>query len=303
MRPALAGIDAVSAELSDGAAGRRASTPSFHATLPAAAAGYALPFEWSERWGLKRFGFHGLSVQYSVEQARACSAGRRAKLIVCHLGSGCSITAVADGKSLDTTMGFSPLDGVMMATRVGLGRSGALACTCKRAAASASTSCGTRSPIARASSASPACRAICARSSPPPTQASPRARLAYERFIWTLRRAVGAMAGVLGGVDALVFTGGIGENSARVRGDVAAALAFAGLRLRADASGTGDRRDLRGRLRVVGAARPGARGSRDPRRSFAPDERAPVAFVRTSMSLGRAGAYARRMKECRRWRT
>ena len=118
MRPALAGIDAVSAECPT-----LLQVAAFDTVvsrdLPAAAAGYALPFEWSERWGLKRFGFHGLSVQYSVEQARRLLGRMPAKLIVCHLGSGCSITAVADGKSLDTTMGFSPLDGVMMATRAG----------------------------------------------------------------------------------------------------------------------------------------------------------------------------------------
>ena len=80
---------------------------------------------------------------------------------------------------------------------------------------------------------------------------SPRARLAYDRFVWTLRRAVGAMAGVLDGVDVLVFTGGIGENSARVRGDVAAALAFAGVRLDPDAPGRGDRVISAGDSRVT----------------------------------------------------
>jgi len=118
MRPALAGIDAVRAEF-PGATQVAAFDTSFHATLPEAAAGYALPVEWSERWGLRRFGFHGLSVQYSLEQAKRLLGRTPAKLIVCHLGSGCSITAVAGGRSIDTTMGFTPLDGVMMATRSG----------------------------------------------------------------------------------------------------------------------------------------------------------------------------------------
>src|SRR6185369_17414345 len=103
MRPALAGIDAVSAEFPT-VTQVAAFDTAFHSSLPAAAAGYALPFEWSERWGLKRFGFHGLSVQYSLEQAQQLLGRTPARMIVCHLGSGCSVTAVADGKSVDTTM-------------------------------------------------------------------------------------------------------------------------------------------------------------------------------------------------------
>ena len=85
----------------------------FHATIPAEASTYAVPRRWRERWGIRRYGFHGLSVQWAAEQVPV------PRLVVCHLGGGCSVTAVRDGRSVDTTMGFSPLEGVPMATRSG----------------------------------------------------------------------------------------------------------------------------------------------------------------------------------------
>jgi acetate kinase len=232
MRPALAGIDAVTAEFPT-IRQVAAFDTAFHATMPEAAAGYALPYEWSERWGLKRFGFHGLSVQYSVERARALLDRTPARLVVCHLGSGCSITAVADGRSVDTTMGFTPLEGVMMATRSGSVDPGVLLylqTQCGVAVAELADALANRSGLLGVSGVSGDLRRVLSAAEAD----SPRARLAYDRFIWSLRRAVGAMAAVLDGVDALLFTGGIGENSARVRSDVSAALAFAGLRLQPD---------------------------------------------------------------------
>src|SRR5205085_6835187 len=85
----------------------------FHATLSTETATYALPRRWRDEWGIRRYGFHGLSVQWAAEQVRV------ARLVVCHLGGGCSVTAVRDGRSVETTMGFSPLEGVPMATRSG----------------------------------------------------------------------------------------------------------------------------------------------------------------------------------------
>jgi acetate kinase len=219
MRPALAGIDAVSAEL-PAVTQVAAFDTAFHRTMPAAAAWYALPHEWSERWGLRRFGFHGLSVQWSVDQAPKMLGKMPARLIVCHLGSGCSITAVAGGKSIDTTMGFTPLDGVMMGTRSGSVDPGLLMYLQARCGVSLQElrdTLANRSGLLGVSGVSNDLRKVMAAE-------TPRARLAYEMFVWTLRRAVGAMAGVLGGADALVFTGGIGENSEPVRRDVTAAL-------------------------------------------------------------------------------
>jgi len=248
MRPALAGIDAVSAEWPS-VRQIAAFDTSFHASLPAAAAGYALPYEWSEEWGLRRFGFHGLSVQYSVAQSERLLGRMPARLIVCHLGSGCSITAVAAGRSVDTTMGFTPLDGVMMATRSGSVDPGLLLHLQARCGVSLDElrdALANRSGLLGVSGVSSDLRKVLAAAD----GGHARARLAYERFVWTLRRAVGAMAGVLDGVDAIVFTGGVGENSARVRADVAAALGFAGLRLGADSGGTGDRLISSGESRI-----------------------------------------------------
>jgi acetate kinase len=166
-------------------------------------------------------------VQYAVSEARRIRGREPAKLIVCHLGSGCSITAVAGGKSIDTTMGFTPLDGVMMATRSGSVDPGLLLhlqARCGVAVEELRDALANRSGLLGVSGVSGDLRDVIDAAD----AGSPRARLAYDCFIWSLRRAVGAMAGVLGGVDAMVFTGGIGENSARVRGDVAAALGFAG---------------------------------------------------------------------------
>jgi acetate kinase len=246
MRPALAGIDAVSAELPS-VMQVAAFDTAFHARMPEAAAGYGLPFEWSERWGLRRFGFHGLSVAYAVGRARALLGGTPPRMIVCHLGSGCSITAVADGTSIDTTMGFTPLDGVMMATRAGSVDPGLLLHLLAHKGVGVEElreTLETRSGLLGVSGVSGDLREVLAAAD----GGAARARLAADRFVWTLRRAVGSMASVLGGADALVFTGGIGENSERIRADVAAALRFAGLRLDDLANGAG------GGDRVVSAA-------------------------------------------------
>ena len=236
MMPALAGIDAATVRF-PGVTQIAAFDTSFHANLPDAAAQYAIPFEWSERWGLRRFGFHGLSCDHALDRTKAFLGCTPAKMIVCHLGSGCSITASADGRSVDTTMGFTPLDGVTMSTRSGSVDPGLLLHLvehCGVGIEDLREALETRSGLLGLSGLSGDLRAVLASD-------SPRARLAYEQFTWTLRRAVGAMAGVLGGVDALVFTGGIGENEPRVRADVSSALAFAGLRLTNDVPSTADR--------------------------------------------------------------
>jgi acetate kinase len=233
MPPALAGIDAVSHEF-PAATQVAAFDTSFHAGMPEAAAGYGLPYEWSERWGLRRFGFHGLSIGYSLLRTRALLGLTPRRMIVCHLGSGCSVTALAQGQSVDTTMGFSPLEGVMMATRCGSVDAGLLLHLQSHQGIGVPELLDvleSRSGLLGVSGVSPDLRRVLEAAA----AGAPRARLAYDRFVLSLRRAVGSMAGVLGGVDALVFTGGIGENSARVRADVAGSLEFTGLRLSHDA--------------------------------------------------------------------
>lgn len=222
MPPALAGIDAVAAAFPD-VPQIAAFDTAFHATLPAAAAGYALPHEWTSAWGLRRFGFHGLSVAHAVGRAAALAGRMPPRLIVCHLGGGCSITAVADGRSIDTTMGLTPLEGVVMATRSGSVDPGLLLHLILRrgvAPADLQTALDERSGLLGVSGVSGDLRQVLAAAD----AGDARAGLAYGEFVWSLRRAIGAMAGVLGGADAVVFTGGIGENSARARADVAAAL-------------------------------------------------------------------------------
>jgi acetate kinase len=238
MHASLAGIDAVSAAFPT-VPQVAAFDTAFHATLPEAAAGYALPFEWTERWGLRRFGFHGLSVSYAVERAKDLLGAPPARVIVCHLGGGCSVTAVEDGRSVDTTMGFSPLEGLMMATRSGSVDPGVLLYLqqhCEVGVDELREVLTRRSGLRGVSGVSGDLREVLEAAD----RGSPRAQLAYERFVLSVRRALGAAAGVLGGVDAIVFTGGIGENSARVRRDAARALRFVGVEPDEEANASDD---------------------------------------------------------------
>lgn len=238
MQASLMAIDAVTAAFPNVPQVATFDT-AFHATLPEAAAGYGLPLEWTERWNLRRFGFHGLSVAYAVERTRELLGALPRHLLVCHLGSGCSVTAVADGRSVDTTMGFSPLEGLMMATRSGSIDPGLLLYLqeqCHVGIDELRETLTKRSGLHGVSGVSGDLRKVLEAAD----GGSSRAQLAYERFVLSIRRALGAMAGVLGGADALVFTGGIGENSARVRRDTANALRSAGLELADDLNASND---------------------------------------------------------------
>lgn len=198
----------------------------FHRTIPAEASTYALPSRWRDEWGIRRFGFQGLSVQWSAEQVRV------PRLVVCHLGGGCSVTAVRDGRSVDTTMGFSPLEGVPMATRSGsidteivlhLLRTGKLDLDeIEHVLQSESGLLGLSGETSQVEELE--------RSS------SPGAELALGVFVHRVAAAVAAMAASLGGIDALVFTAGIGEGSAKVRRDVCNRLRFLGVELDEDAN-------------------------------------------------------------------
>ncbi|MEA2692695.1 MAG: acetate kinase [Acidobacteriota bacterium] len=225
----------------------------FHATIPEAAAVYAIPYEWTREWGLRRFGFHGLSVAYAVRRAGEILGKSPSRMIICHLGSGCSVTAVEAGRSVDTTMGFTPLEGVMMGTRSGSVDPGLLLYLERQHgqdAAGLEDALNQRSGLLGVSGISGDLRKVLEAAD----AGNDRAKLAYGIFVHTLRRAVGAMSGVLGGVDALVFTGGIGEHSARVRQDVAAALGFAGLRLDEKKNGAGISGDPDAEISAAGAA-------------------------------------------------
>jgi acetate kinase len=201
----------------------------FHRTLPEKAATYAIPREWTERYAVRKFGFHGLSVAYAVRRVAELLHGTPHRHIVCHLGVGCSVTAVRDGQSVDTSMGFTPLEGVMMATRTGtldpglvlyLVRNGIDVESCYDAFEH-------RSGLLGVSNVSSDIRAIMEEA----TRGDSQARLAYDMFIHSAVRVVGGMVAALGGLDVLTFTGGVGEHQAPIRQQVASALAYLGVAL------------------------------------------------------------------------
>jgi acetate kinase len=202
----------------------------FHHTIPAEASTYGLPAKWRE-WGIRRFGFHGLSVEWSTQRAAELlgwDAG--ARLVVCHLGGGCSVTAVRDGRSVDTTMGFSPLEGIPMTTRSG-SIDPAIVFYVMRVhgltADAAEHALNFESGIEGLAPGHGGTRAVerAAAAGDEP------AALAVSVFVHRLSAAIAAMAAAAGGIDALVFTGGIGEHSAMIRASSCASLGFLGLSL------------------------------------------------------------------------
>jgi acetate kinase len=187
----------------------------FHATIPAEAATYAVPARWRDEWGIRRYGFHGLSVQWCAEQVRV------ARLVVCHLGGGCSVTAVRDGRSVDTTMGFSPLEGVPMATRSGSIDPGALVYLLREHGLDAEA-------LDRALEHESGLLALAGTAN---ARELERGSLALGVFAHRVAGAVAAMAAAAGGIDALAFTAGIGEGSALVREAVCDRLDFLAVEL------------------------------------------------------------------------
>ncbi len=193
----------------------------FHSTIPAVAAVYAVPRRWREEWGIRRYGFHGLSVQWVAERVRV------PRLVVCHLGGGSSVTAVRDGHSVDTTMGFSPLEGVPMATRSGSIDPGALLYVLRH-----------RHPdpeaIEHDLNFESGLKAL--GGSGDVRELEPEG-LALQVFTYRVAGAVAAMAAAFGGLDALVFTAGIGEGSAFVREQVCGRLGFLGIEIDKELNG------------------------------------------------------------------
>jgi acetate kinase len=196
----------------------------FHATLPAAASTYALPRAWRERFGLRRYGFHGLSHAYASRRARA------SRVVSCHLGAGASLAAVRDGVCVDTTMGFTPMEGLVMATRAGSVDPGLVLWLLRHDVDADAVEQGLdREGGLRGLAGDGDMRALLARD-------DPDARLALDVYVHRLRAEIAAMAAALGGLDALVFTGGVGEHAAPVRARTAAGLGFLGVELDAEAN-------------------------------------------------------------------
>ncbi len=229
---ALEGIDAATAVLPDLPQVACFDT-AFHRTLGAAAATYALPRAWTERFGLRRYGFHGLNVGWCAERAAAILGAARARgLVVCHLGSGCSVSAVADGRSVDTTMGFTPLEGVPMATRSGSVDPGMLLHLL--AAGITSDELG-QTLNHRSGLLGIAGRRGVHEVERAAVGGDPRAQLALDVFVRGVSGAVAAMTTALpGGLDALVFTAGAGERSALLRAAICARLGQLGVALDAE---------------------------------------------------------------------
>jgi acetate kinase len=188
----------------------------FHAQMPPAARTYPGPYEWVEK-GIQRYGFHGISHRYVAGRAAELMGQdlQQLRLITCHLGNGCSLAAVRNGISVDTTMGFTPLDGLMMGSRSGAVDPGILIHLMRHdhySADALDALLNKESGLKGISGVSNDMRQVMEAAS----DGNQRAQLAFEMFIHVLRRNIGAMLGNLGGLDALVFTAGIGENSVDV---------------------------------------------------------------------------------------
>jgi acetate kinase len=203
---------------------------SFHRTIPREAATYAVPARWRADWGVRRYGFHGLSVEWCAERVPQLLGRAVQRLVVCHLGGGSSITAVRDGRSVDTTMGFSPLEGVPMTTRSGSVDPGALVYVLREHGldpASLDQTLNFESGLAGLAGGSGEMLDIENRA----LSADADARLALDVSVHRVAGAVAAMAASAGGIDVLAFTAGIGEGSATVRAETCARLSFLGLEL------------------------------------------------------------------------
>jgi acetate kinase len=205
---------------------------SFHRTVPGAASEYAIPRTWREEWDIRRYGFHGLSVEWCAERVPLL-LGRSSedlRLVVCHLGGGCSVTAVQNGRSVDTTMGFSPLEGIPMTTRSGSIDPSALLYVLRERGLDADAidrALNFDSGITGLAPGAAGMREIEQAAS----AGDPDARLALDVFVHRLTGAVAGMAAAAGGLDALVFTAGIGEHSALVRARTCERLGFLGVAL------------------------------------------------------------------------
>jgi acetate kinase len=187
----------------------------FHTTIPPAAATYAVPRAWHERHGVRKYGFHGLSHAYSTKRAADLVGTMRRRLVVAHLGAGCSLTAVVDGRSRDTTMGFTPLAGLVMATRSGDVDPGLVLWLEQHEGLSPAEVAHALEHEAGllALAGDGDMRAVLAAE----RDGDARAVLAMEVYVHRLVTLTGAMAAAAGGLDALVFTGGVGERSSEVR--------------------------------------------------------------------------------------
>ncbi len=206
----------------------------FHRTIPEAAQVYPLPYEWYEK-GIQRYGFHGISHEYCANLTAEILQQplKSLKIVTCHLGNGCSLAAIKNGVCIDTTMGFSPLEGLMMGTRCGSIDPQIPVYLMQEYSLDVdrvSQILNQESGLLGVSGISGDMRAICEAIA----EGNERASLALDIYIHRLKRAIGAMVASLNGLDVLVFTAGVGENSAIVREQTCAGLSYLGLKLDRD---------------------------------------------------------------------
>jgi len=226
----LAAFDATSAAL-PGVPAVACFDTAFHAAMPAGAATYALPAEWRTRFELRRYGFHGLSHAYAAGRAAALLSRpvEQLRVVTCHLGAGASLAAVDGGRSVDTTMGFTPLEGLVMATRTGSLDPGLVLWLVEHVGTPPAELVATfehRSGLLGLAGTSDM-RAVLAGAE----AHRPDAQLALDVYVHRLRAGIAAMTAAMGGLDALVFTGGVGENAPELRRLAVAGLGFLGAAL------------------------------------------------------------------------
>ena len=220
----------------------------FHQTMPPVAYTYALPYEYYEKDKVRRYGFHGTSHKY-VSQRAAVMLGKKPeelKLISCHLGNGSSVTAIDGGKSVDTSMGFTPLAGLPMGTRSGDIDAGILEYLMNKYGMDITemlTILNKKSGVMGVSGDSSDFRDL----EEAFEQGNERAGLAVDMFNYGVKKLIGAYAAAMGGVDAIIFTAGVGENSASQRMAIASGLEFMGVKMDEDAN------KVRGEERVISA--------------------------------------------------
>ena len=226
----LAGIEAVHAILPRVPAVACFDT-AFHSQMPAASSTYAIPAEWRNKHGIRRYGFHGFSHSYAAR--RAAEMLRRPhedlKVVTCHLGSGASVAAVWGGRSMDTTMGFTPLEGLVMATRSGTVDAGIIFWLQRHEGATEkqlNDALDTRSGL-YALTGTADMKEVLKKLS----EGDGDARLGFDVYIHRLRSCIASMAAAMNGLDVLVFTGGVGEKAAPVRAEAVAGLRFLGLEI------------------------------------------------------------------------
>jgi acetate kinase len=228
---ALSGVRAAQKALSDSVPMVAVFDTSFHHTVPEAAATYAIPYELAQKHRIRRYGFHGLAHQY--DSARYAElAGKPAtevNVVTLHLGNGCSASAIRDGRSVDTSMGFTPLEGLVMGTRSGDLDPALVSYLVRQEsvdAAEVEDWLNQRSGLLGLSGLSSDMRALVA-----VYESNPRARLAVDVFCHRARKYLGAFLAVVGGAEAVVFSGGIGENAPSVREKICRGMEWCGVRL------------------------------------------------------------------------